>query len=300
MARLSPTILSDLYPVKRRGAILAWFYMAIPVGSALGYVLGGAIDSRFGWRAAFQAVVIPGLIMGIMCFLRRDPPRGAVDALAVGPRRTKIADYLLLLENRSYIYDTAGMAAMTFAIGGISNWMPKYVAEVRHAGDLGKVNLIFGSITVVAGISGTLLGGIPGDKLRPRYSGAYFLVSAVGILLCCPFIAAMLVVPFPYAWGLIFLAEFFLFFNTGPSNTILANVTHPSIRATAFALNILLIHAVGDAASPPILGIVAGSCGWNVAFLVVVAATAIGGVMWMLGIRHLERDTAAVSGPQSV
>jgi MFS family permease len=188
------------------------------------------------------------------------------------------------------------MTAMTFAIGGISYWMPRYIAEDRHVTTLTNVNLIFGGITVVAGISATLLGGLAGDWLRNRgMKGAYFIVSAIGILLACPCILLMLWLPFPLAWAAVFAAEFCLFFNTGPSNTILANVTHPSERATAFAMNIFVIHALGDAVSPPLLGAVAGKFSWNVAFCVVVAATALGGVFWVWGARHLESDTRAAA-----
>ncbi len=288
----APTIISDLYPVKDRGSVLAWFYMAIPVGSALGYVLGGAIASHFSWRVAFYAVVAPGLLLGVLCFLMPEPPRGTTDA-AQGPhRKARIADYLVLLRIKSYLLDCAGMTAMTFAIGGISYWMPHYIAEYRKAGSLAAVNTIFGAITVVAGLSATLLGGIVGDKLRGRFPGSYFLVSGVGILLACPFVLLMLRLPFPAAWAAIFLAVFCLFFNTGPSNTILANVTHPSFRATAFALNIFLIHALGDAASPPLLGaIVGGNNRWDAAFYVVAAVMAVAGVLWLWGARYLEEDT---------
>jgi MFS family permease len=289
----APTIISDLYPIQRRGQVMAWFFMAIPVGSALGYMLGGWIGAHFGWRQAFFAVVPPGILMGILCFFQKDPPRGAVDSAPKSSKHASLEDYLVLFRTPSYVLDTLGMAAMTFAIGGIGVWMPKYVVQVRHAGDLDKVNEIFGALTAVAGALGTLLGGIAGDKLRDRYPGAYFLVSAVSILLCCPFIALMLWTPFPFAWIFIFLAEFWLFFSTGPSNTILANVTHPSIRATAFAVNILIIHILGDAASPPLLGNIAGHFGWNIAFFLVIAVTAIGGVLWTLGTRFLAADTAA-------
>ncbi|MDP9172532.1 MAG: MFS transporter [Planctomycetota bacterium] len=290
----APTIIADLYPVERRGSVLAWFYMAIPVGSAVGYVLGGQIAAMLNWRWAFFAVVPPGILMGLLCFFMKDPARGSGNQAA--PRPTaRWKDYLKLLRNRSYVLDTLGMAAMTFAIGGISFWMPTYIAEVRRAGDLAHVNLVFGGITIVAGIAATLLGGIAGDKLRPRYSGSYFLVSGIGILLACPFVLLMLVVPFPYAWGCFFVAEFFLFFNTGPSNTILANVTHPSVRATAFAMNIFVIHALGDAPSPPLLGSIADHFGWNAAFCVVTALLAIGGVLWLIGSQFLAEDGAAAA-----
>jgi sugar phosphate permease len=159
----------------------------------------------------------------------------------------------------------------------------------RRAGAIERREL---SILAVSGIVGTLLGGYVGDRLRPRFAGAYFLVSGVGILIACPAIVAMLYLPFPAAWGAVFVAEFFLFFNTGPSNTILANVTHPSVRATAFALNILLIHALGDALSPPVLGHIAERFSWNAAFALVVLNMAAAAVMWMIGSRFLERDTA--------
>jgi MFS family permease len=287
----APTIISDLYPVQRRGFVLALFYMAIPVGSAIGYLAGGALESWLGWQKAFFVLTPPGILLGLLCFFHKDPPRGASDA-AIVHRRAGMQDYLSLLKNRSYVLDTAGMAAMSFAIGGISFWIPKYFSETRHAGDLSHVNFVFGVISVIAGFSGTILGGLAGDKLRARFPGSYFLVSGFGILLCCPFILLMLYLPFPHAWIAIGIAEFWLFFNTGPSNTILANVTSPSIRSTAFAMNILVIHILGDVPSPPLLGWVAGDNHWDRAFMLVTAATALGGIFWILGARYLAEDTA--------
>lgn len=290
----APTIISDLYPIQRRGAVLAWFYMAIPVGSALGYTLGGLVATWLSWRWAFFVVVPPGLLLGVFCFLKRDPRAGA--AASHTARHASLRDYLALLRIRSYLLDCAGMTAMTFAIGGISFWMPHYVAEYRNAGSLARVNTIFGGLTVVGGLSATLLGGLAGDWLRGRFPGSYFLVSGAGILLACPFVILMLYTPFPLAWVFVFLAVFFLFFNTGPSNTILANVTRPSVRATAFALNIFLIHALGDAISPPLLGAIVGAeQRWNAAFVVVTAVMALAGVLWLWGARYLAADTLAAT-----
>ena len=293
----APTLISDYYPVERRGSVLAWFYMAIPVGSALGYALGGFMETHFGWRSAFYAAVIPGIALGVLAIRRKDPPRGAADQTHT-PKRASMADYLRLLHIPSYLLDTAGMAALTFAIGGISYWMPGYLIY-RKAGSLAQVNMIFGGITVLGGIVATLCGGMAGDKLRSRFPGSYFLVSGIGILIACPLILLMLVTPFPLCWVVIFLTVFFLFFNTGPSNTILANVTHPTIRATAFAVNILVIHAFGDAASPPLLGGIIESTpakdNWNMAFIVVAVVSGLAGVIWLLGIPYLKKDTAAAS-----
>jgi MFS family permease len=292
----APTIIADLYPLARRGAVLAWFYAAIPVGSALGYALGGLVADRYGWRRAFYVVVPPGLLLGIVCFFMRDPrhasaaPGGSPTTNSV--RKVNAADYLVLWKTPSYVLDCLGMAAMTFAIGGIAYWMPKYLVGRENAGSLGHINTTFGAITVVAGLAATLAGGWFGDKLKARFPSSYFLVSGVAMLIACPLILLMLWTPFPWVWGVIFLAVFFLFFNTGPSNTILANVTHPSIRATAFAVNILVIHALGDALAPPILGKI-GHYSWNAAFLVVAATMGLAGALWLWGCRYLAADTAA-------
>jgi MFS transporter, Spinster family, sphingosine-1-phosphate transporter len=288
----APTIISDLFPIRRRGLVLAFFYAAIPVGSALGYIVGGELSKVFhSWRAPFYAVMFPGLLLGGLAFFMRDPPRGGSESS--GPatiRKAALADYLVLLRTPSYVLDTLGMAAMTFAIGGISFWIPKYFVDHRHAGDLAYVNSVFGVVVVVGGLTATLAGGLVGDLLRRWFAGSYFIVSAVGIILACPFLILMLHAPFPQAWVMLFLAVFCLFFNTGPSNTILANVTHPSVRATAFALNICVIHILGDAFSPPLLGKI-GHYSWNAAFIVVAAVMALAGVLWLWGAKYLERDT---------
>lgn len=304
-APVAPTILSDLYPVAIRGRTLSWFYLAIPVGSALGYVVGGQIATLAGgesnpdaWRWPFYAVVLPGLLLGAWAFFMRDPRRGTPEAAAARTKKTRLADYLVLLRIRSYVLDCAGMTAMTFAIGGIGFWMPSYIYEFRlnKTVDLGKVNMIFGGITVVAGFVATLAGGMAGDALRKRFPGSYFLVSAAGLLAGFPMLLLVLWTPFPYAWVFVFLAVFCLFFNTGPSNTVLANVTPPGIRATAFAINIFVIHALGDAISPPLMGWIADEWSMDVAFMFVGLMFLVGGMFWLWGAKHLARDTAAVSG----
>ncbi|MGC3972706.1 MAG: MFS transporter [Pirellulales bacterium] len=292
----APTIISDLYPVERRGSVLAWFYMAIPVGSALGYVWGGHLADLegWGWRWAFYLSAPPGILLAVWALFMREPPR------AHQAKAAKLADLAILLRTPSYVYNTLGMTAMTFALGGLAFWMPRYISVYRGAGTLADVGTKFGGITVVSGLIATLAGGLLGDKLRARFPGSYFLVSGVGMLVGLPMFLAFLVAPFPYAWGLLFVAEFCLFFNTGPANTILANVTHPSIRASAFAVNILVIHLFGDAISPSLIGLLNDSTKsaelpvghMNYSFGAGVSvAILLSGVFWLLGTKHLQRDT---------
>jgi MFS family permease len=295
---VAPTLISDLYPVKVRGSVLAYFYLAIPVGGALGYALGGQMAASLGWRWAFFSVVPPGLVLGVLCFLMREPPRGQADAVdAAATRKARASDYLEMLRIPSWVLNTLGMAAMTFAIGALAYWMPDYleqraVSDVNLFGAAVNARTFFGALTALAGLVATLLGGIAGDRLRDRFPGSYFLVSGLAMLVGCPMVLLVIWTPFPWAWFFVFGAVFCIFFNTGPTNTILANVTHPAVRATGFALNILVIHSLGDAISPPIVGFIADRTDMNVGFMVVSGTVLLGGVIWLFGVRYLERDTA--------
>ena len=160
---------------------------------------------------------------------------------------------------------------------------------------LGKVNFMVGAILVLGGLLATLFGGWLGD-LRRRLPGSYFLVSGYSAVLAFPLFLGMLYVPFPYAWGLMFLTVFGLFVNTGPANTILANVTAPTMRATGFAFNILIIHLLGDAISPAIIGYIADQTSLTRAFEFVAFFTLTGGLVWIWGARYLDRDTQAAGG----
>lgn len=360
---IAPAMISDLYPTNVRGKVMAWFYMAIPVGSALGFVIGGQLSERYDWQTAFH-VTFAGLLLGGVCFLMRDPPRPAAAPAAARPSYRAVLKSLTRV--RSFVLCCAGMTATTFILGGVAAWVPTYVfqrearfvlddaavAKLRNLeqtngsrlvsdevlaklgpvtgpqvvefgafrksleanlskpqmeasaayiyaaatapGSItnGQVGLIFGAIVVVSGIFATLLGGIVGDRLRDRgVRGAYFKVAGWSTLAGWPFFLGLLFVPFPYAWGFTFAAVFALFFNTGPANTILANVTRSDVRATAFAINILVIHLLGDAISPPIIGFIADLSDLHTAFLITSAFILLGGGLWVAGANSLDDDT---------
>jgi MFS transporter, Spinster family, sphingosine-1-phosphate transporter len=302
----APTIISDAYPVKDRGRVLAWFYAAIPVGSALGYAWGGQIADLLNWRWAFYLVVPPGLLLGAVCFFMRDP-RANKGREQAPTAHAKLKDYTRLFRIPSYVINTAAMTVMTFAIGGFSVWMPDYIfldrgnelPSSQHS--LGSIGVIFGGITAAAGLMATLIGGWAGDKLRDRFANSYFLVSGTGMLLSVPATLGVIYVRFPAAWVMIFIAIFFLFFNTGPSNTALANVTSPVVRASAFALNILIIHLFGDALSPPLIGMVRDRWNMSVALFGVAMLMIVAGLLWFWGAKFLAKDTAAIeSGSAAV
>src|SRR5207249_11653392 len=154
----------------------------IPVGSALGYVIGGLIGAHLGWRWAFYLVAPPGLLLGLLCFWQRDP-RVAADNLVQKLPRRSIRDYLNLFRTRSYLINCVAQTLMTFVTGGLGFWVPAYLRYRHQSPEVGMT--IFGLITVVAGLVSTLLGGVLADKLRTPIPGSNFRVSGIWTLLPC-------------------------------------------------------------------------------------------------------------------
>ncbi len=288
-APVAPSIIADHFPVSVRGRVMPYFYMALPLGSALGFVLGGQIAQAHGWRAVFLVAAVPGILLGLLAYFMREPQICVSAKTAAAANRGDMLKQLL--KNRSFVLVTLGEAAMTFAIGGMVFWMPTYIFEYRGAGSLAQVNLIFGGIVVLAGTAATFLGARAAERLKQQRSGAYFLVSGGAMLLGFPLFVAALYIPFPFAWVLMFLATFCLLFNTGPANTIIADVNSAAMRTFAYSVNIFAIHALGDVISPLIIGAIADAKGMNVAFLFVSLFFLIGGAFWLYGARFLEDDT---------
>jgi sugar phosphate permease len=184
------------------------------------------------------------------------------------------------------------MAAMTFAIGGLAQWIPSFLNRV-HSLDVAKANTLFGVTTVLAGILGTLAGGWLGDRWQKRSGQGYLLVSGWGFLIGTPFAAWAILAPdLTSCISAMFIAEFFLFLNTGPLNTVIINVTSPAVRAMAFAINIFFIHALGDAVSPSILGWLSDRWDLRSALLITPLAMVLAGLLCFICGRFVVKDMA--------
>ena len=278
---IAPAFLSDLFPEQRRGRVLALFYMAIPVGTALGYVIGGILGPRHGWRAPFYVGAVPGFLLALALFAIPEPVRGQADALR---ETTERGTLLGLVRNGAFWTATLGMAAMTFALGGLSVWMPTFLSTVRGFSLQGGNELV-GIVTLIDGVCATLFGGWLGDFMLRRTAGAYYLVSAISLLIGIP---AMLVALYSTGPGLIpgiFVAEFLLLMNTGPLNAAVVNSVGAHIRATAIAINLFVIHLLGDALSPWVIGYIADRKPLPTALATTVFAVAISAAILFYGMR---------------
>ena len=278
---ISPTLVADLFPEEKRGRILGVFYLAIPVGTALGYIIGGNLGPRFGWRSPFYVASIPGFVLALLLLFIPEPERGMHDSLPETPERSTI---LGLARNPAFWTATLGMATMTFALGGLSVWMPTFLSRVRGY-PLARANLIFGGITAFDGTVASLAGGWLGDRLLRRTKTGYYLVSAASMAMGVPVMIVALYTTGRTMLPGILLAEFLLLLNTAPLNAALINSVGAHIRATAIAVNIFMIHLLGDALSPWLIGKISDRSSLQSGFISAVVAIAISSAILFYGMR---------------
>jgi MFS family permease len=254
----APAVLADFYPERERNRVLSIFYVAIPVGAALGYLAGGQLGSMWGWKAPFFVCAFPGLLIAALyAWIGREPKRGASDHVGATKGRATLKG---LLTNPAFLTATFGLAALTFAMGGISTWVPTFLTRFAGLSVAGASQTV-GAITVVDGIAGTVIGGWIAQRWLRTDHRALYLLSFWSVALTLPF--GILVFFGPAKWMIpsLFLAEFFLFLNTGPLNTAIVNSVSAPVRATAVSLNLFCIHFFGDTFSPQIIGAISDRTG---------------------------------------
>jgi MFS family permease len=296
---ISPSLLSDYYPAKERGRVMAIFFCAIPVGSALGYVVGGLMDAHFGWRSAFFVAGTPGLLLAALCLKLRDPPRGAQDesapapvatghaapAGAVGGARGVLTVYLHLIRNAPYALTVFGYAAYTFAVGGLAAWMPAFLERVRGMPSA-QATVSFGAMVVATGFVGTFAGGWLGDYCAKYSRQALLWVSAVSTLMAVPLSWAALTAASTAVYTACMVAALLcLFISTGPINAVIVNVVAPLQRASAVALSVFTIHLLGDVVSPPLIGALSDWSSLAAAVRIVPIAVLLAGLLWCWAAR---------------
>ncbi len=278
---ISPTIVADLFPESMRGRVLGFFYLAIPVGFALGYPIGGYFGTHYGWRMPFLIAGPPGFILGALVLLLAEPKRGQFDSLQETPERGTVRG---LVRNPAFLTATLGMAMMTFAQGGLLVWMPTFLSRMRGYSLL-QANNLFGVIIAIDGTIAALAGGWLGDRLMRRTKSAYYLVSAVSMGLGIPVMAVALFNRGSAMVPGIALAGFLLLLNTAPLNAAVINSVGFHIRATAIAVNLFVIHFLGDAFSPWLIGKVSDQSSLQSGFISTIVATALSSAILFYGMK---------------
>ena len=227
---IAPALLADLFPVNERGRAMGVYYLALPVGTALGFVMGGTIAELLGWRAVFWVVGLPGLLAALAALVISDPGRGAseVKGTKVNTARPGMSDYLELIKTKTFVFNTLGMAAVTFATGAYAAWGSAFYQRV-HGLTTAEAGQRIGVVLVGAGLIGIVLGMFVPDILYKITKRAYLLLAAIAVVCSVPLgFFGVLDRHTNSSIAYLFCASILLSMVLGPCNTVTANVVAPN------------------------------------------------------------------------
>lgn len=263
-ATISPGVISDAFAPAKRNNALTIFYVAIPLGAALGFILGAQITQHYSWQHAFIWAGAPGLLLALILLPFREPPRGEAEGRsdeAAFKNKPTFRDVFRLFRIKKYCLLLAGYTTYTFAMGAFAYWGPTFLSR-QHGLPQAYASTFFGAVLVITGLAGTLLGGFAATQWQKRNQSAYAWVLAGSSLLGVPLCYGGFAVEGAHlSMGLLAAAMFFLFLGTGPVSTLTLELVPVNLRSSGTALSIFIIHALGDMWSPEIVGRIADATG---------------------------------------
>ncbi len=296
-ATISPSLISDSFGPGKRNNALTIFYVAIPVGAALGTIIGGFIAAHWGWRHAFIWAGAPGLLLALVMLPFAEPQRGQAEGRASEAAQKPTArDIAKLFTIPDYMLVVLGYTAYTFALGAFGHWGPTFLHRV-HEVPVDKAGGFFGGVLVVAGLVGTMIGGFAATAWHKRNPAGYAWTLGLSVLVAVPLAFAAFVVGSKLV-SMICLAGamFFLFLSTGPVNTLIIETVPINLRASAMAVSIFMIHLFGDMWSPEIVGRIADATGsLQKAVLILPCALIVGAVLWLVLAMKTRRNASTLA-----
>lgn len=251
------SLLSDLFDKNARGRTMAFRDAGSVFGIAVGYVGGGIIAERFGWRQAFFYTALPGLLFAVLAFTMPEPPRGQAEArgpLIDRPKDASLATFKNLWEIPTVRALVLSQVLLFWVLGSLSAFLPLYMHR-RFGLGLAAAATAGGGVLIAGGLIGTFAGGWLGDWRARRVAHGHLQVGVAGFLAAAVLIAlTMLTNSLAGTLPLAFGAAIALYLYSAPFTAQLQNVVAPSLRASAVTLSLFVTHLFGDAWSPAALG----------------------------------------------
>lgn len=293
-------LISDYFPRESRGRALSIFYLGLPIGGTAAFILAGLfLKFELGWRALFYAAGLPGFLVALLIALLADPPRGATDpGGAHGPvRGGGVREYLRFFRTPTLLWIILAQAFAVIILVPLIHFGVEFFVQERGL-EKDRARIALGVIALVAGGLGNTLSGVIGDRLARRSRGAYAVMAGTSFLLALPCLLAGFVARLPAVFlPVLTLGAFFIFLCMPAVNTQIANVTHPTQRAMAWALAVFVLHLLGDTLAPPIFGLVDHALGRLHAFLIFSAALVPASLCCFLAARTAARDEVRAAAP---
>jgi len=252
----SHSLISDYFSVERRGRALGFYAMAVQAGAAFGWLLGGWLFYLLGWRWAFVAAGVPGLLFAILVRTTvEEPVRGGTDERHADVAPLAFRDALRhLTSQRSYMWLQAGGCLHAIAGYGLAVWVAPFLMRI-HGLEIQIIGTWLGCIAIAAGMPGMLLGGLLCDRLAPRDARWYLWIPTLSALLSAPFTVAFLFLANPTLALLCYAGHSLLGMSfSAPTFAMTQAVVKVRARSLAVAFHLLLVNLVGLGLGPVVIG----------------------------------------------
>jgi len=296
--------LSDVFPPTHRSRAVGFHDLGVMLGSAAGYALGGVLGRALGWRPVFYIAAIPGFILAVLVWFLPEPDKGQSDYQALGagaeavrspaiPATTTTKE-LLAVPTLLVVY-VAG-TLISFATGGLVYWLPSFAVRV-HGFSENEAGLLIGAVTVLTGAAGVLSGGFLADRLLRRTPSGRLLTIGASFVVASPLALAAILVPDRTLFVVLAAPAMYLFTFYSPCmGPLVHQVTRPNLRATATAFYLLIIHILGYATAPAVVGWFSDQTGdLRLGMVMALLVALVGGLVGLWGTRFVGRDTRAMA-----
>jgi MFS transporter, Spinster family, sphingosine-1-phosphate transporter len=250
------SLISDYVPAEKRASAIAFYSLGVPIGSALGLIIGATIADAFGWRWAFAAVGIPGVLIGLLAFYTLKEPRimGLVTLPKAGSGKGLWETAKELTGRKSYWYVVGAATMISFLSYGKSAFIPVMLARV-HGLSLTEIGTFLALSGIVAGVLGTMIGGFIADRAAKTDVRAYMTIPMVAFVCSVPFFLwAMFADNAYFAMALLTVPSLLNSIWYGPVYASIQGLVGPQSRATAVALMLFVLNMVGLGLGPFTVG----------------------------------------------
>lgn len=290
-------MISGLYPIDRRARMMGLWNASIPLGSAIGVLLGGIIAVKLGWKHAFGIVAIPGMIIAILFLFVKDYKTVDLSFFDKSSNRIKMERKDIVrefLSKPSVLFTYFGMAAVVFVTTSIITWLPTYFEKMRNVPQetAGKM----ASSVMVLALVGAPVGGFLTDLWRKTKDNARLLFPAISTLITSIVLFMALALfrgTIQYIAFLIFGVVIMSFISGAASVT--QDVIHPGLRATSYAIAVVVQNLLGASTAPVVMGKIYDLTNIQTALSILPFILFIGALLFWIGSRHYVKDLGLVA-----